>query len=179
MTKYEKSDSSTTGKSNRQARDSVSGILPSVRQDARPAVPRRRERLEAKRQRYQTETEEHLAKADESHTKAKEAEAQLAKPAKDVGRPPEMQDGVVGEATVNFLKWFCETPKDSKDSLEDLAKKMCRPGADTVDADVRHLGRIFKAMRNHEKVAAERAGLPPRGRLIFAGRWIDKEPGGR
>jgi hypothetical protein len=178
MGRYEKSDNSATGKINQQARDSVSGTLPSIAQDARPTVPRRRERLEAKRQRYQTETEEHLAKADESHTKAKEAEAQLAKPAKDAGRPPEMQDGVVGEATVNFLKRFCETSKGSKDSLEDIAKKMS-PGTDTVDADVRHLRRIFKAADDHEKVAAERAGLPARNRLFFAKRWIDKKPGGR
>ena len=50
---------------------------------------------------------------------------------------------------------------------------------DTVDAIERRLNRIFKGMRDYEKVAAERAGLPPRNRLFFAGRWIDKKPGGQ
>jgi hypothetical protein len=189
MTKYEKSDSSTTGKSNRQARDSVSGNLPSVKRDARPTVPRRRARLEAQHRKCLIEENEHLAKANEERAKAEEIKAELEKPLNPRGRPKKKQDGLVSKGRTNLLMRFSKTmkpyrsakelaaisPSDRQPSLRSIAEKMDGSRGDCTESIRRALERAFSDARKDEAFAAERAGLPSRNRLLFAGLWIDKE----
>ena len=67
------------------------------------------------------------------------------------------------------------SPSDRQPSLRSVAEKMDGSRGDCTDSIRRALERAFSEARQKEAFAAERAGLPPRNRLFFAGRWIDKE----